>query len=278
MKDAYYFSHDSNARHDLKIQALRSVYGIKGYGMYWIIIEMMRDSSDYSLPYNQKFAYLALSRELESTVDEVKVFINDCIYEFGLFICNDNEFWSDSLKRRMELYDSKRAVNRENGKKGGRPPKIKIEESSDLIVPEKIKKQSTKKQVELSEGTIDLCNLLIEKICLNNINAKIPNDITSWLLEIDKLIRIDCYGIEDIKKVINWSQTDSFWKTNILSAGALRKQFGKLILQSKNKTLKKPIKEEFSDTYERLLKYTEVEHENETRNIANSHDDLIRTQ
>ena len=32
-KDAYFFSHDCNARNDPKILALRSVYGAEGYGV-----------------------------------------------------------------------------------------------------------------------------------------------------------------------------------------------------------------------------------------------------
>lgn len=35
-KDAYFFSHDCNARNDPKILALRSVYGAEGYGVYFI--------------------------------------------------------------------------------------------------------------------------------------------------------------------------------------------------------------------------------------------------
>ena len=40
-KDAYYFSHDANARLDPKNQAMICKYGMAGYGMYWIIIEML---------------------------------------------------------------------------------------------------------------------------------------------------------------------------------------------------------------------------------------------
>ena len=36
-KDAYFFSHDCNARNDPKILALRSVYGAEGYGVLSLI-------------------------------------------------------------------------------------------------------------------------------------------------------------------------------------------------------------------------------------------------
>jgi len=35
-KEAYYFSHDSNARQDEKIIKLRMKLGWEGYGLYWL--------------------------------------------------------------------------------------------------------------------------------------------------------------------------------------------------------------------------------------------------
>jgi hypothetical protein len=43
MKDAYYFSHDTNARNDPKIAAMRQSYGVEGYGLYWIVVEMLAE-------------------------------------------------------------------------------------------------------------------------------------------------------------------------------------------------------------------------------------------
>ncbi|MDQ7860585.1 DUF4373 domain-containing protein [Peribacillus frigoritolerans] len=53
-KDAYYFTHDSNARHDPKVTAMRGVYGSEGYGWYWMLIEMLRESNDYKLDMHSK--------------------------------------------------------------------------------------------------------------------------------------------------------------------------------------------------------------------------------
>ena len=50
-KEAYYFSHDANARNDIKIKAMMSRYGYEGYGMYWAIVEMLRETKDYELPW-----------------------------------------------------------------------------------------------------------------------------------------------------------------------------------------------------------------------------------
>ncbi len=48
-KETYYFSHDYNARNDEKILELRSVYGAEGYGIFWMIIETMAETSSCAI-------------------------------------------------------------------------------------------------------------------------------------------------------------------------------------------------------------------------------------
>ena len=49
-KDAYYFSHDSNSRNDLKMVKLRRLAGMEGIGVFWCVIEMLREADNYELP------------------------------------------------------------------------------------------------------------------------------------------------------------------------------------------------------------------------------------
>ena len=65
------------------------------------------------------------------------------------------------------------------------------------------------------------------KIKENNSKAKEPN-FQNWADDIRKLVELDKNTVEEIKEVIDWSQTDDFWKRNIMSASKLRKQFAKL--------------------------------------------------
>lgn len=44
-KETYYFSHDYNARNDEKILELRAQFGAEGYGIFWMIIESLAESS-----------------------------------------------------------------------------------------------------------------------------------------------------------------------------------------------------------------------------------------
>ena len=40
-KDAYYFSHDSNAKDDPKCMVLIDQLGLEGYGIFWVLIETL---------------------------------------------------------------------------------------------------------------------------------------------------------------------------------------------------------------------------------------------
>lgn len=107
-----YFPHDSDARSDDKIIALRIKYKWEGYGLYWALIEKLRDSKDYTL----KNDYNVLAFDLRADAAILKSVIND----FGLFAFTDNGecFYSESLNTRMKPLDEKRAKLSDAGKRG----------------------------------------------------------------------------------------------------------------------------------------------------------------
>ena len=114
-KETYYFSHDSNALTDTKILNMRADYGLEGYGLFWVIIEMMRNEEDYKLNLN-KNTYRAI-KTLTNTGIDVEKFINDCIEDYCLFKKEEEKFYSNSLLRRMEQKDKKSAIAREKAQK-----------------------------------------------------------------------------------------------------------------------------------------------------------------
>ena len=120
-KETYYFSHDSNALTDTKILNMRADYGLEGYGLYWAIIEMMRNEEDYKLNLN-KNTYRAI-KTLTNTSIDIEKFIKDCIEDYELFKQEEEKFYSKSLLSRMQEYERKKQIKRENGKLGGRPKK-----------------------------------------------------------------------------------------------------------------------------------------------------------
>lgn len=95
MKEAYYFSHDSNARNDKKILKLRSKLGFEGYGIFWALIEMLRDEDDYRL----NLDYETISYGLNNA--DI-IIVKSVIEDFGLFVIEDGVFYSNRLIRSME--------------------------------------------------------------------------------------------------------------------------------------------------------------------------------
>ena len=70
--------------------------------------------------------------------------------------------------------------------------------------------------------------------------AKYENKIQLWALDVDKLIRIDGQKPPDIESVIKYATSDeTFWKANILSGDAVRRNWDRLILQTQRS--KKPV-------------------------------------
>lgn len=107
-KDAYYFSHDSNARTDTKIVDMMYDYGMAGYGMFWFIVEVMRESDYYRLE-NNRSTWRALGMQMHLKADEVEKFIDDCIDQYRLFESDGVYFWSNSLVNRMKKLEETRA-------------------------------------------------------------------------------------------------------------------------------------------------------------------------
>src|SRR5688572_10126760 len=98
VKDAYYFSHDSNARHDPKIVKMLTKYPY-GYQWYFMIIEILREQSDYKYKMDAYYGN-AIARELHTDCKTVESFVQDCIAEFKLFLSDGKSFWSGSLLKR----------------------------------------------------------------------------------------------------------------------------------------------------------------------------------
>jgi hypothetical protein len=117
MKDSFYFSHDSNANRDPKITKMRSVYGAEGYGWFWMIIEMMRESENYKLDIKSKYVFDAYAMQMQCERIKLIDYINDCIHEFELFDTDDDYIWSNSLLKRMKIKDEKSQKAKESANK-----------------------------------------------------------------------------------------------------------------------------------------------------------------
>ncbi len=107
-----YFPHDSNARNDSKILRLRMKHGAEGYGIYFMLLERLREEPDYTSVKD----YNTIAFDFRVSADKVKSIIED----FGLFAFTENgeRFYSEKLVLRMGLKDDISKKRSEAGKKG----------------------------------------------------------------------------------------------------------------------------------------------------------------
>ncbi len=111
MKDAYYFPHDCNARNDQKLIAVRAKHGMKGYGIYFGIVEMLREANGYQI--SSKIDLLAF--DLREEQKDIK----DILENYNLFETDGVIFWSPTLIERMKKLSEVREKRRVAGKEGG---------------------------------------------------------------------------------------------------------------------------------------------------------------
>lgn len=171
-KDTYYFSHDSNARNDLKIKAMRKEYGSIGYAAYFMIVEMLRETSDYKLPL-KFFTYVAIDEEVNSEDFESEEFINDCIKKYELFKSDDNTFWSDSLLRRMKKKDE--VVEKKRAAAKSRWDKVNAKQNSNNDMQTECKSNADAMQNDAKESKLNKSKLNKSKKSSSSSSNEIGN-------------------------------------------------------------------------------------------------------
>jgi hypothetical protein len=83
--------------------------GWEGYGLFWALIELLRNESNHSM----RTHYKSIAFALQTHEEGIKKIIND----FDLFVIENEYFWSESLLKRMELKEERSEKARESAKK-----------------------------------------------------------------------------------------------------------------------------------------------------------------
>lgn len=229
-KNSLYFPHDFNARMDEKILEMRSKYGFEGYGLYWALIELMAEASNYKLSLKR---INGIAMAMPYDCQKLTIFIDDCIGKpIELFSSDGECFWSESLLRRMIVMEEGRARKSSAGRKGAK----KRWQGHSGANGEAMAEDGIVERVEKSKVyTQDSFEMKIAKHLFNKIQERHPEhkepDFQKWAKHADLMVRKDERKKEKIKEVIDWCQDSEFWQNNILSTAKLRSQFDQLILK-----------------------------------------------
>ena len=165
-KNAYYFSHDCNARNDEKILMLRAEHGWEGYGLFWALVEMMFENKETCL-HHTKIKGIAVSYNIDITL--LQSVINTAVNE-GLFVSDGEKFWSESLRRRKAAFHELKEKRSEAGKKGmesrwGKPENT--EPDNSVITKNNKGKERKVKESKVLNNTKIASRELKEKIKIN---------------------------------------------------------------------------------------------------------------
>lgn len=96
-KDAFYFPHFSNARHDRQIRRIRQQLGIEGYGIFFMLLEILREQKNYCYPIDD---IDLLADDFDTSKEKILVVIKTP----GLFETVDELFFSHKFNSYMQPY------------------------------------------------------------------------------------------------------------------------------------------------------------------------------
>lgn len=116
-------------------------------------------------------------------------------------------------------------------------PTVKGNNTSNNNTSNNNSSKSKVRTYESDDPNLKLANYLLSKIRERNSNvypmdSKNQPDTQKWANDIRLMHERDARSYEDIKRIIEWCQQDSFWQDNILSASKLRKQFKQLVAKA----------------------------------------------
>lgn len=114
-----------------------------------------------------------------------------------------------------------------------------IEEDKENNIKDIMSPKSARRIYDDSSPYFQLSQYLFSKILQNNPEARKPN-YQGWADELRKMVELDGRTEQQVQGMIDWSQSDDFWKTNILSAKKLREKYDQMKVTANANYKKKP--------------------------------------
>ena len=210
-KETFYFSHDYNARNDIKIKRLILRHGYEGYGLYWAMIEDLYQNAN-AMPLD----YECIAFDLRTSSDMIESIIND----FDLFEVDEDIFGSLSVQRRLDTRNEKSQKARESAMKrwGGEAKALEKKCERNAV----LKKRNAIKE---SKGKDNKEN--------TNTNTKREFNFKKSLLEygFDALLVEEWLTIRRRKKAVNSEFSYNSFISQVKKTGAEKNEVMRLIAE-----------------------------------------------
>lgn len=217
MKESYYFPHFCNARHDRKIKRLRKELGVEGYGIYFMLLEVLREQQDMRYPLSD----IDLIAD-EFNTSEQKIITVIKAYE--LFEIDDQEkFFSPKMLVYLEPYFRMKEQRRIAGIESGKKRKANLlqekndrstdneqqfnENEQSKVKESKVKESKVNKNKEKYITVSEFENISIEENKIEEFNSSYEKHKLEWMVKkLDSWLETKkkkCNGIRSFKAYCN---------------------------------------------------------------------------
>ena len=196
-----YFTHDSNARNDLKLIKLRRFGGWEFYGIYFALLELLF-TEENELCIND---YETLAYGLQCEPEKLKQVIED----FDLFVIEGDFFHSKRLLKQIEEINNKSIKASLNAKKRWDNTNVMRSQSKPIaskVISKSKEKKSKVKKIYIPETENDF-QKEVRKIDSNN---EYHDEFIDYWTEMGKGVKIRF----QMEKTWNTSRRLSRWASN----------------------------------------------------------------
>jgi hypothetical protein len=244
--NADYFSHDNDMRNDERIKAVRRRFKHEGYSVWNMLLEKFCKAEDFTLKYNDVTIEL-WAGDFEIEPEKLKEIL-EYFLKINLITELEDMIFSETLikrfngllnkrKRKKDLLSTSETPNIGVMDVHNTQSKVKESKVKYLIEPKliselriedcKLKKDSL--EFKVIESSVRLFEGFKKIFPLNKDLDRI--EMIDWIPHVRVLIADKNYTYDQIREVINWAMEDKFWKTTIVDAKTLEKNFEKLKLK-----------------------------------------------
>ena len=225
---------------------IESMQNGKDYVLFYL--KLLLESVDHEgalrfndvIPYNENMLSAITNTNIDVVRSAMKLFVELKLIE----IMSDETIYMKEIENMLgsETYWAKK--KREQRDIGQFPIGVlqkstmsKQEIEKDIELEIDIDNKSLCSKFKYSNEHMELAETLLSLIKQNNPNYKLTGSLDKWANEFRLMVERDKRTVEQIAAVMEWSQQDSFWQSNILSAGKLREKFDQLSLRMNQKNI-----------------------------------------
>lgn len=238
MKDTFYFPHDYNARHDLRIQALIEDCGASGYGIFWSIVELLHEEEGHCLSY-EDFTFKAVAKQMSTTVEQVIQVVDTCI-KYQLFKMEDKCFHSErvmkNVGKRQEISEKRSKAGLESARRRKENATLP-QQMSTPVQQNPTKKERKKEREEIKESkenefhdlvfSFDYPKEMLGKF-YNYWSEKSKSGKMRW--EFEKTFEVS-------KRLVTWANRDKAVQSTLVGKGYSYNEACDLVTKGVHKSL-----------------------------------------